>query len=188
MRPAQSRQTGTGKFRRAVVVTHRQEITMNSSIVARRLPNHFDDGKHARLKGFLLCTLPRVVLGLIFLAGAIDGFTFIATGAHLVNPSTTPRGLQFQLALEAAGFFWPLMKSVELIGALCLLTNRAPALGLALLAPLMAVITLFHLVLNPQGLPLAAVLVLCGGLLLRAYADRFMPLLARGGEGLGSRR
>lgn len=132
------------------------------------------------MKTFWLVTLPRVVLGLLFLAGAIDGFTWVFTGAHLVNPPTTPRGLAFQLALEATGFFWPLMKSIELVGAICLLSNRAPALGLALLAPLMTVITLFHVVLNPQGLPLAAVVVVCGGLLLRAYASRYGALLARG--------
>ena len=128
-------------------------------------------------KSKLLVTLPRVALGLIFLAGAIDGFTFIVTGAHLVNPDTSPSGLLFQHALEAAGFFWPLMKSVELIGALSLLSNRAPALGLALLAPIMAVITLFDVFLNPKGIPLAVVLVVFGCLLLRAYAPRFARLL-----------
>lgn len=132
------------------------------------------------MKTFWLLTLPRVVLGLVFLAGAIDGFTFIATGAHLVNPSTAPPGLQFQLALEATGFMWPLMKTIEMVGAICLLSNRAPAFGLAVLAPVMTVVTLFHLVLNPQGIPLAVLLVVCGGLLLRAYAPRYASLFERG--------
>lgn len=127
---------------------------------------------------FWLSTLPRVLLGLIFLAGAIDGFTFIATGAHLLHPPTSERGLQFEEALKAAGFLWPLMKTVELIGAICLLTNRAPAFGLVLLAPIMTVVVLFHLFLNPQGIPLALALVVCGALLLRAYANRYVRLFA----------
>jgi putative oxidoreductase len=71
--------------------------------------------------------------------------------------------------LKAAGFFWPLTKTVELVGALCLLTNKAPVLGLALLSPIMTVIVLFHFVLNPGGIPLALVLVATGGMLAYQY-------------------
>ncbi len=44
---------------------------------------------------------------------------------------------------------------MNLVGGLSLLFNVAPAFGLALLAPVMATIVLFHVFLNPQGLPLA---------------------------------
>jgi hypothetical protein len=128
------------------------------------------------MKSFWLVTVPRVVLGIIFLAGAIDGFAFILTGAHLLHPPTSERGLELEAALKATGFFWPTMKVIELIGALCLLANRAPAFGLAILAPIMAVVVLFHVFLNPQGIPMAAVLVVCGALLLRAYAPRYAAL------------
>ena len=129
---------------------------------------------------FWLLTIPRVVLGVVFLVGAIDGFAFIATGTHLVHPPTSERGLQFEDALKSAGFLWPLMKTVESIGAVCLLSNRAPPFGLALLSPVMAVVVLFHGFLNPQGAPLAALLVVCGALLLRAYAPRYARLLEPG--------
>lgn len=132
------------------------------------------------MKRFWLLHVPRVLLGLIFLAGAIDGFAFIFTGAHLIHPPTSERGLQFEEALKATGFFWPLMKVVELIGALCLLSNRAPAFGLALLLPIITVVALFHLFLNPPGIPIALVLVACGGLLLHAYAPRYASLFAQG--------
>jgi hypothetical protein len=125
----------------------------------------------------LFVTVPRLVVGAIFLLGAVDGFYFIFTGSHLMHPAISERGLHFAEALEATGFFWPLMKTVELAGALCLLTNRAPALGLALLSPIMAVVVLFHLFLNPQGLPIAILLVICGLALLRAYAPRYESLL-----------
>jgi uncharacterized membrane protein YphA (DoxX/SURF4 family) len=100
---------------------------------------------------FWLLTVPRVVLGVVFLVGAIDGFAFILNGTHLFHPPTTERGLQFEEALKSAGFLWPLMKTVELVGAACLLTHRAPALGLALLSPVMTVVVLFHGFLNPGG-------------------------------------
>lgn len=128
------------------------------------------------MKTSLLTTVPRILLGLIFLAGAIDGFSFIFSGAHLIHPPTSDKGLAFEAALKAAGFFWPLMKSVELVGALCLLTNKAPVLGLALLSPLMAVIVLFHFVLNPGGIPLALILLAAGGLLAYQYRGALIAL------------
>lgn len=130
---------------------------------------------------FWLQSVPRVLLGTLFLVGAIDGFSWVFTGAHLVHPPTSASGLALEAALKDSGFFWPFLKSVELIGALCLLSNRAPALGLTLLAPIMAVVVLFHLVLNPGGVPLALLLIVCGCLLLKAYAPRFGPLLMAGG-------
>lgn len=128
------------------------------------------------MKKNLLVTAPRLLLGLIFLMGAIDGFWFIFTDSHLVHPPTSDNGLAFEAALKAAGFIWPLMKSVELVGALCLLTNKAPALGLALIAPIMAVIVLFHFILNPGGIPLALVLVATGGLLAWQYRGNLIAL------------
>lgn len=128
----------------------------------------------------LVDAVPRFVLGGIFLIGAIDGFAFIFTGSHLIHPPTSAQGLAFEAALKDSGFFWPLMKTIELIGALLLLSNRAPALGLALLAPLMVVIVLFHAALNPGGLPLAAILVVTGGMVLWTQLDRFKPLMASG--------
>lgn len=132
------------------------------------------------MKLFWLLTLPRVFLGAVFLLGAVDGFAFVATGAHLIHPPTSHAGLRLEDALKATGFFWPLMKTVELIGAACLLTNRAPAFGLALLAPVIAVVALFHAFLNPQGIPLAALLVVCAALLLRAYQARYAALFDSG--------
>jgi putative oxidoreductase len=128
------------------------------------------------MKNSLLTTIPRILLGLIFLAGAIDGFSFIFTGAHLIHPPTSDKGLAFEAGLKASGFFWPLMKTVEFVGALCLLTNKAPVLGLALLSPIIAVIVLFHFVLNPGGIPLALILVAAGGLLAYQYRGHLISL------------
>lgn len=134
------------------------------------------------MKKTLLETLPRLVLGAIFLVSAIDGFWFLSTGANLIHPPTSERGLQFEQALIATGFFWPFMKLVNLVGALCLLSNRAPAFGLALILPVMATIVLFHLFLNPQGMPIAMLLIVCGGLLLRAYGGHYAGLFRSGGS------
>lgn len=127
-------------------------------------------------KSILFDTAPRLLLGGIFLVGAVDGFAFIFVGNHIIHPPTSAEGLAFETALKKAGFLWPLMKSIELIGALLLLTNRAPALGLAVLAPIMVVIILFHAALNPGGLPLAAILIVTGGLVLWTQRSRYAAL------------
>ncbi len=127
---------------------------------------------------FFSVTAPRLVLGAIFLLSAVDGFYFIATGGRLIHPPTSARGEEFEGALIASGFFWPLLKTVNLVGALCLLTNRAPAFGLALILPVITVIIGFHLFLNPQGLPIAIILAVCSLLLIRAYWPQYEGLFA----------
>ena len=129
------------------------------------------------MRNFLRVTLPRIALGLLFLVSAVDGFWYLATGNHLIHPPVTEIGLAWERSLEQAKFFLPLLKSVNLVGGLLLLLNIAPALGLALIAPVMTVIVLFHLVINPQGVPVAAILVVLGGLLAWAYRDRYAALL-----------
>lgn len=129
------------------------------------------------MRNFLMIALPRIVLGLLFLVSAVDGFWWMATGNHLIHPPTSPRGLEFEAALQNAGFFWPLLKAVNLIGGLSLLLNVVPALGLALIAPVMTVIVLFHFAINPQGIPVAIILIVTGGLLVFAYRERYTALL-----------
>jgi hypothetical protein len=124
----------------------------------------------------LSITLPRLILGALFLVSAVDGFHFLSTGNRLIHPPTSARGEQFEAALVASGFLWPLLKTVNLVGALCLLTNRAPAFGLALILPVITVIIGFHLVLNPPGLPVAAILAVCTAALLWAYRGQYAGL------------
>ena len=128
------------------------------------------------MKTAFLVTIPRVLLGLLFLVSAIDGFWWLATGTNLIHPPTSERGLAFEAALQSTGFVWPMVKVVNLTGGLSLLLNVAPAFGLVLLAPITAVIVFFHLVLNPQGIPVALILALLGLLLAWAYRDRYAAL------------
>lgn len=129
------------------------------------------------MRNFLMVTLPRTALGLLFLVSAADGFWYLATGSHLIHPPVTEIGLAWERSLEQAKFFLPLLKSVNLVGGLLLLLNIAPALGLALIAPVMTVIVLFHAELNPQGIPVAAIVAVCGALLVFAYRGRYVALL-----------
>ncbi|MGX5737140.1 hypothetical protein [Bosea thiooxidans] len=127
------------------------------------------------MKTVLLVTLPRILLGLIFLVSAVDGFWWMTTGNRLIHPPTSEQGLALEAVLQQS-FIWPIVKVVNLTGALSLLANVAPAFGLALIAPIMTVIVFFHLVLNPQGLPVAIILVVLGLMLAFAYRQRYAAL------------
>ena len=129
------------------------------------------------MKTFFLVTVPRVLLGVIFLICAVDGFWWLATGANLIHPPTSPRGVVFETALQDSGFIWPFIKAINLTGALSLISNVVPAFGLALIAPVMAVIVLFHFAINPAGIPVAIILIVTGGLLVYAYRERYAALL-----------
>lgn len=129
------------------------------------------------MRNILMVALPRTVLGLLFLVSAADGFWWLATGTHLIHPPTSERGLVFEAALQNSGFFWPFLKAVNLAGGLSLLFNVVPAFGLALIAPVMAVIVLFHFAINPAGIPVAIILIVTGGLLVYAYRERYAALL-----------
>ena len=120
--------------------------------------------------------VPRVLLALIFLVGAANGFAWMIAGHDLIHPPISDAGMRFEAALRESGFLWPLMKSIDLIAGLMLLFNRAPAFALLLLLPIIAVIVLFHLVLNPGGIPVAIVLSALTAMLLFAWRDRYAPL------------
>ncbi|BDG71124.1 hypothetical protein [Roseomonas fluvialis] len=121
--------------------------------------------------------IPRILLALLFLIGAANGFVWMITGHDLIHPPTSDAGLRFEAALRDSGFLWPMMKTIDLVAGLMLLFNRAPALGLLMLLPIITVIILFHLVLNPGGLPIAGILAVLTAMLLFAYRDRYAALL-----------
>ncbi len=125
----------------------------------------------------LTVDVPRILLGLLFVFSAVDGFLWIFTGQNLIHPPTSDIGLRFEAALKESGFIWPLMKAIDLVAGLALLFNRAPALAVLALLPIITVIVLFHLVLNPGGVPIAIILAALTALLMFGYRDRYAPLL-----------
>jgi hypothetical protein len=71
------------------------------------------------------------------------------------------------------------VKAVELGAGLLLLSNRFVPLALALLAPVVAAIALYHLLLDPAFLWLVPVIAGLEASLLWAYRGSFRGVLAR---------
>jgi hypothetical protein len=125
-----------------------------------------------------LITLPRIVLGAIFASAALSYFWSVAFGWMLLPVPITAQAMQCAGTIIKIGYLWPLMKGINLVAALLLMANRAPAFALALLLPVTVVIVWFQVFLNPLPLPVAtvALAVLCELMLLRAYAGRYAGL------------
>jgi putative oxidoreductase len=115
----------------------------------------------------------RILLGLVFFAAGLSGFLLFA------HPPAQPPGLagQFQDVFFRSG--WVLfVDGVELLAGALLLANRYVPLALAMLAAVIANITVFHVTMAPAGLPVVAVLIVLWTIIVMRHRSSFAPLLA----------
>ena len=119
----------------------------------------------------ILTILARSLLGLLFVVFGLNAFL------HFI-PMTPPQGMagDFVKALSASHYFYSVAVLQIVGGALCLLGRFVP-LGLTLLGPVIVNILLFHIFLEPSGLPLALVVSALELFLLWAYRSAFVGLL-----------
>lgn len=121
-------------------------------------------------------SISRWLLGLIFLAAALNGWAVIlGLGAFL---PTSPAAETFL----GDGYLLVLVKGTELASAVLLLIRRFIPLALAVLAPLVVNIFCFHWFVDPGMLPLAVLLLILWGHLLWTYRRYFRPLLTAKAE------
>jgi uncharacterized membrane protein YphA (DoxX/SURF4 family) len=119
--------------------------------------------------------IARVLLGLIFLTFGLNGFlNFI----HM--PPPTGLAGQYFGVLFASHYLVPVFL-LQVIGGALLLANRFVPLALALLAPVLVNILLFHCLMAPEGLPLAIITTLLWAVVFASKRAAFAGLfVARG--------
>lgn len=118
-------------------------------------------------------TVARYLLGALFLFGAVDGAMEIFFHVYWTGESTDG---SFHAVLQHTLFFWAFLKLTELVGAISLLGNVKPALGLAILAPISAILCLFY-IFELQWFIACGVNVILMSILFRAYRRSYVPLL-----------
>ena len=128
-------------------------------------------------KSLLLRHLPsvaRCVLGAVFFTCGLNGFL-----NFLPPPSgPAPQGaMAFGGALLQTGYMFPLIAGTELAAGALLLANRWVPLALAILAPVLINIVLFHVFLVHAGLPLALLLLAFEIRLAWSYRSAYVPML-----------
>src|ERR1700730_84760 len=93
--------------------------------------------------------IARYLAGIIFLVFGLNGFlNFI--------PLPPPGGIagEFMGALYASHYLWVIF-AFQVVAAVLLLANRYVPLAVAVLAPVIVNILVFHALMAPSGLPLA---------------------------------
>jgi uncharacterized membrane protein YphA (DoxX/SURF4 family) len=121
-----------------------------------------------------LPTVSRIALGLIFTAFGLNGFF-----GFIPQPPPPAAAGAFAGALAASGYFFPLLKSVEIVAGVLLLTRVAVPFALTVLAPIVVNILFFHLFLAPAGMAIALVVLAAELHLAWVYRASFAPLFAR---------
>ncbi|KOV78331.1 hypothetical protein ADL03_40165 [Nocardia sp. NRRL S-836] len=112
---------------------------------------------------------------MLFATTGLNGFLMFMPAP---DPSTmAPAGVAFSAALSATGYMLQLASGVQLLAGLLLIAGRFVPLALALLAPMVVNIFLFHVFLEPSGLVMAVLVVAAEIGLAWAYRDRFRPML-----------
>jgi uncharacterized membrane protein YphA (DoxX/SURF4 family) len=117
----------------------------------------------------------RVLMGLVFFVFGLNGFfNFIPP-----PPGPMPEGaVALGGALMKSGYLFQLIKGTEVLAGAMLLSNRFVPLALALIAPVVVNIVLFHAFLEPSGLAIPAVIVVLEVYLAWSYRDLYRPMLA----------
>ncbi len=118
--------------------------------------------------------LARYALGLLFLVFGLNKFFWF-----LPMPVPPEAAQAFFGALMKTGYFIPFLAGVYLISSALLLANIwVPLALLFLIAPIVQ-IQLYHIFLDPAGLPLGLVVLALELFLAWGYRDSFKTLLIR---------
>ncbi|MGI9432514.1 MAG: DoxX family protein [Myxococcota bacterium] len=118
----------------------------------------------------------RVLLALPFLIFGLDGLLeFLPRDVY---PEHGEQAAAFHAALVDSGYAWELLKGVEVLVSIALLTGRFVPLALAVITPVVVHILGFHATMEREGTELAVVLVALTAFLAWAYRAHFRPMLA----------
>jgi putative oxidoreductase len=117
--------------------------------------------------------IARILLGAVFVVFGLNGFlNFI--------PATLPSGLAGQfLTVLLQSHYVLFVSAFQVAGGVLLLVNRYVPLGLALLAPVIVNILIYHLLLDRSGLPVAIVVAILWGLLFFRHRQHFSGMFVQ---------
>jgi uncharacterized membrane protein YphA (DoxX/SURF4 family) len=116
----------------------------------------------------------RVLFGLGFVIFGLNGFL-----QFMPNPPMTAEAGALMGAFAKTGYFFPMIKVIELVAGLLLLTNFYAPLATVLIAPVLVGITTIHLFLNPAGIPMMIFLHVLHGIIAYGYKENYKGLFAK---------
>lgn len=111
-------------------------------------------------------TIARVLFGLIFFVFGLNGFLHFLP----VPGPTSAEGGEFMGGLAGTGYIFPIVKLIETLVGLALLSGFMVPLALVVIFPIVVVIALYHTITEPAGAGMAVVLLALN--LFLAYYNR----------------
>lgn len=123
----------------------------------------------------LATTIARLLFGLIYFIFGLNFFLhFIPMPPPPVNPGVAE---SFTGGLFQSGYFFPMLKGIEVLLGAFLMMNFFTPLSLTILAPISINVLLFHLFLTPAGNAISILLVVLHIYLFWAYRASFKTVL-----------
>ena len=144
-----------------------QEPTQNEPTKSKQ----FSTGPGAKEKVDMVL---QGLLGALLLVFGLNKFFGFMSMPEMSEPAQS-----FMKALMESGYVMPMVGVTEVVVGVLLLSRSWSALGLLLLAPLSVNIILFHLVLDPSTIMMAAVVAALNVYLLFVYKPKYEPVLKR---------
>ncbi|OOQ58721.1 hypothetical protein [Mucilaginibacter pedocola] len=91
--------------------------------------------------------ISRIILGLLYLIFGLDYFL------HFIpyQPAHTGVTGAFVAGLKGVGYFYPMIKTIQILAGLSLLFNRYAPLAAVAVFPISLNVLLFHTILVPSG-------------------------------------
>ncbi len=120
----------------------------------------------------LATTIVRILMGLLFLFGAIAYWFKLVTPPPLTGAMKT-----FNEGLAASVYLLPTVKIIEFLCGIAFVVGRFVPLATVVIAPIIVNILLVHAFLGPEGLPVAIFLVVANTLVAYHHREAYRPLL-----------
>jgi uncharacterized membrane protein YphA (DoxX/SURF4 family) len=114
----------------------------------------------------------RILFGLGFLVFGLNGFL-----QFMQNPPVTPEAGALLGAFAKTAYFFPMIKVIEILAGLLILSGFYLPFALALIFPVLVGITTIHLFLNPAGIPMMIFFHLIHGFLVYGYWKNFSSVM-----------
>jgi putative oxidoreductase len=115
----------------------------------------------------------RTLLGLIYFVFGLNFFLHFLP----MPPAQPGPAADFSTGLFQAGYFFPMLKGIEVVLGSFLLFRFFTPLSLIILAPVSLNIFLFHAFLEPEGLLMGIVILFLNIYLLWVHRDHFKSFL-----------
>jgi uncharacterized membrane protein YphA (DoxX/SURF4 family) len=114
----------------------------------------------------------RILVGLLYLVSAIGFFFNLMPQPELSGPAKL-----FVVGMGASGYMFPVVKVIELICGIALISGRFVPLATVVIFPITVNILLFHGVMAPEGVAIPVFLFVANLFLAYVYRKNYETLV-----------